>query len=233
MSNYVLLQHILCLKVTGISGTAFSSNTSMKEQNKPAIVPEHHTGKPIDTESSITLNTEEEARHFFQTVKHRLQDVNCWHEIAGDLSAQFQLIDSSGHEVNRSVQKDDYFRINIPGPGSKSGEGYDWVQVEEIEERAESTSETFGIRVRPAQNPQNSNDDVAHFYSPESTSSFTVSRTGNVITAGIYDRNTKPNKEPGSVIDKIRDAVVGFFGLMSFSKIQWKALTKGLVKKDE
>ncbi|HYC29128.1 MAG TPA: hypothetical protein VEB42_09930 [Chitinophagaceae bacterium] len=205
----------------------------MEKENKPGIVPEHHTGKPIDTESSVVLDTQEDAKRFFETVKNRLQNVNRWHEIAGELSAQFQLVDSSGQEVNRTVQKGDYFRIDVPGPGSKSGEGYDWVRVEEIEDSSGQDSETFGIRVRPAEDPQNNKNDVAHFYSPESSSSFTVRRADTRVTAGVYDRNTKPNDEPDSVIDKIRDAVVGFLGVLSFSKIQWKALVKGLVKRDD
>lgn len=204
----------------------------MEEKNKPGIVPEQHTGKPINAESSIELKTAEEAKGFFQTVRSRLEDVNGWHNIAGELSAAFQLVDKDGSELNRHVQEGDYFKIDVPGPGPKSGDGYDWVQVEKIEDHSTAKGETFGIRVRPAQNPQSNEKDVAHFYSPESTSSFTVKREGSVITAGIYDRNTKPNKEADSFIDKVRDAVVGFFGIASFSKIQWKALTDGLVKKE-
>jgi hypothetical protein len=204
----------------------------MKQHHKPGLVPEQHTGKPIDAESTVELENTEEARRFFETIKNRLQNVNGWHDMAGKLSARFQLMDASGQPVNRTVQKGDHFRIDVPGPGTTSGEGFDWVRVEEIEDSAGEDSETFGIRVRPSQNPQNAQDDVAHFYSSESTSSFTVKRQGTQITAGIYDRNTKPNQEPSSMVDKVRDAVVGFFGLLSFSKIHWKALTDGLVKKE-
>ncbi len=91
----------------------------------------------------------------------------------------------------------------------------------------------FGLRVRPAQNPQNQKEDIAHFYAPESTSSFTVAREGKKVTAAIYDRNTKENKGADSITDKIRDAVIGVAGKLGFSKIQWKSLTDGLIKKDE
>ena len=204
----------------------------MKQDHKPGLVPEQHTGKPIDAESTVELENTEEARRFFETVKNRLQNVNSWHDMAGKLSARFRLMDASGQPANRTVQKGDHFRIDVPGPGTNSGEGFDWVRVEEIEDSTGADSETFGIRVRPSQNPQSTQNEVAHFYSPESTSTFTVKRQGTQITAGIYDRNTKPNQEPDSVVDKVRDAVVGFFGLLSFSKIHWKALTDGLVKKE-
>jgi hypothetical protein len=127
------------------------------------------------------------------------------------------------------VQKGDYFKIDIPGPGSDSGEGYDWVQIEEVETTTSLDGERFGFRVRPTDNPQNRKEDVAHFYSEESTSSFIVERQNNKITASVHDRNTKPNTDADTVIDKIRDTIVGAAGVASFSKIQWKKLTDGLV----
>jgi hypothetical protein len=203
----------------------------MKEKNQPGIVPEQRTGIPIDTESSVELENEEQAKAFFEVVKQRLNDINRWHEIAGTLSTKFQLIDKNGMQVKRSPQKGDYFQIDIPGPGTVSGRGYDWVQVEEVESTATADAETFGLRVRPAQNPA-SNADTLHFYSRESTSSFVVAREKNKVTAAVYDRNTKPNKEAGSIIDKVRDAVIGTAGVLVFSKIQWKRLTDALVKKE-
>lgn len=201
----------------------------MTEKNYTEIVPEQQTGTPVNAESSVELETEEQAKAFFDTVKQRLQNVNEWQHYAGKLSASFQLVDQKGVEVQRHAQKGDYFKIDIPGPGSKSGEGYDWVQIEDVQNTSSPDVESFGLRVRPATNPQNENKDIAHFYSPESTSSFTVTREKNTITTAIYDRNTKANKEADSVIDKVRDAVVGSAGIIAFSKIQWKSLTDGLL----
>ncbi|MFN2439557.1 MAG: hypothetical protein ABR503_10190, partial [Chitinophagaceae bacterium] len=194
------------------------------------IIPQQQTGKSIDTETSAELNNAEEAKAFFDIVKTRLQNVNNWHETAGNLSADFQLVDKAGKEVQRTPEKGDYFKIKIPGPGTDSGEGYDWVQIEEVESTSSTEVDSYGLRVRPAQNPQNTKEDIAHFYSNESTSSFTVTREKNKVTVAIYDRNTKANKDADSVGDKIRDAVVGTAGILSFSKIQWKALAEGLIK---
>jgi hypothetical protein len=199
-----------------------------KESN---IIPPQQTGKAIDANSEIAL-TENEAQTFFSEVKNRLQNVNRWKDYAGNISATFQLVDQLGAEVNRTVQKGDYFKIDIPGPGTESGEGYDWVQVEEVENTETPDGERFGLRVRPTDNPQNSKKDVAHFYSEESTSSFLVERKGNKITASVHDRNTKPNPDAEGAIDKIRDAVVGTAGVAAFSKVQWKNLTDGLLKKE-
>jgi hypothetical protein len=202
----------------------------MKEK-KSNIIPPQRTGKAIDAESGIELD-EKESKTFFSEVKSRLQNVNRWKDYAGNISATFQLVDQSGKEINRPVQKGDYFKIDIPGPGTASGEGYDWVHVEEVENVTTPDGERFGLRVRPTDNPQNNKQDVAHFYSEESTSSFIVERKGNTITASVHDRNTKPNSDAEGTADKIRDAVVGAVGVAAFSKVQWKNLTDGLLKKD-
>lgn len=203
----------------------------MEKKDATGIVPGQYTGKAIDAESSIELGTVEEARTFYHTVKNRLLDVNHWHELAGKLLAVFQLTDATGQPVERPVQKGDYFRIDVPGPGSKSGEGYDWVQVESLEEVNTGTVECIGIRVRPAPNPQTNTEAVAHFYDAASTSNFTVTHEGKTITAAIYDRNTKPNEDAENVTDRIRNSAVGAGAMTIFSKVQWKSLAEGLLKR--
>jgi hypothetical protein len=53
----------------------------------------------------------------------------------------------------------------------------------------------------------------------------------NKINAAIYNRNTKPNKEAGPIVYKMHDMVVVTSGIPGFSKIQWKKLTDGLLKR--
>lgn len=205
----------------------------MEKKNYTGIVPPHHTGKQIDTESSIQFDNTTTAQSFFKIAKSRLLNVNQWHEIAGKALAVFHLTDENGVEVNRTVKQGDYFKIDIPGPGSKSGEGYDWVHVEAVEETTQPTIESVGIRVRPAPNPLNDKEDIAHFYSEQSTSNFIVTREGNTITASVYDRNTSTNPEADNVTDRIRHSTVGAGAISFFSKIQWKALVEGLLKQDQ
>ena len=193
------------------------------------IIPEQQTGKAIDAESSVELTNESEAKKFFVKVKDRLQNVNQWREYAGNISADFRLVDKAGREVQRQAKKGDYFKIDIPGPGSQSGDGYDWVRIEEVVSTSATGIQSFGFRVRPADNPNKSNSEVAHFYSRESTSSFVIERNRNKITVSIHDRNTKPNTDADGHFDKIRDTVVGTAGVITFSKIQWKNLADGLL----
>ncbi len=202
----------------------------MKEKDVPGIVPDQHAGLPIDTESSVELPDTWDAKTFFQEVKNRLKNVNEWHRFAGALTANFQLIDKEGREANRMAQKGDYFRINIPGPDNPVDDGADWVQIEEVESRSGPGKESFGFRVRPSHNPTTDTNRTTHFYSPETTSSFTVTRENNRVKVGIYDRNTKANTDAGSLSGNIRNAVVGTVGILAFSKFQWKSLTEGLLR---
>jgi hypothetical protein len=203
----------------------------MGEKNYTGIVPENKTGEVINSVSSIELANTDEAKAFYAIVKQRLLDVNSWHKIAGDFTANFQLADKEGNEVNRAVKKGDYFKINIPGPGSLAGEGYDWVHVEDVNSVSDGDLESLGIRVRPASNPKTDSEEIAHFYSEDSTSNFTVSREGKKITSGIYDRNIKPNKD-ANMVDKTRDLLVGLGAIAGFSKFQWDKLAKGLLERE-
>lgn len=197
-------------------------------------IPEHEGGVDVNVEDSAELPSENEAKRFFVQVKERLLNVNRWKDWAGALSAGFQLTDEQGREIEEKPQKGNFFKINIPAPGIVTGEGYDWVRIEEIKEEAEKDCEYVAIRVRPAPSPVNDNPDVAHFYTDEATSNFIVRRDGTKVTAGVYGRNEKPNiKEADTVIDKIRNAVVGTGGVSGFSKLQWKALVTGLLSFEE
>jgi hypothetical protein len=195
------------------------------------IVPQQHEGSQTNTEAVETLPTEADAREFFEVVKNRLLNVNGWHDYAGKGTADFQLTDAQGQEVERTAQKGDHFKIDIPGPGSVSGEGYDWVQIEEIVEVHNEESDSIGIRVRPATDPQNDKPDVAHFFTNAATSNFIVSRRGNEVKAAVYGRNEKPNTEAEAVVDKARNTAVATGATSGFSNLQWKSLVLGLLQR--
>lgn len=201
-----------------------------KENQPPSIVPEQRTGADIDVKGSVILPHETAAREFFRIAMDRLQSVSEWARISGDLTAEFELTDSNGNTVNGKISKGDLLRIDIPGPSNQTGSGYDWVKVEETEFVSNPNTDRYSFRVRPAQNPQSPDKDIAHFYSDESTSTFTVVREKNVVSAAVYDRNTKPNTEDTSTIGKVRDTVVGAAGVAAFSKIQWQNLVDGILR---
>lgn len=204
----------------------------MEEKNYTGLVPQNVEGKEITAECSKTLNSEAEARAFYETAKQRMILVHDWGEISGILSADFQVTDERGNELDRPARKGDHFRIDILGPGSKAGEGYDWARVEEINEVHLLNVDSIAILVRPAANPQTPNTAVAHFFAEKSTSTFVITREGNNVTASIYDRNIEANEETKEPLDKVRNAVVRLGAKHGFSKLQWQALAEAFVKQE-
>lgn len=201
----------------------------MKTKDYLQLIPPQYTGSEIEAEASVDLDPAEAAQHF-AVAKERLLNVKKWHETAGIVSADFQIVDANGNEYDRLISKGDFMRVDIPGPGSKEGDGYDWVTVEELKEYNEGDVQSIGFRVRPVSNPQTDKDVIAHFYDAGSTSTFIVTREGNKLTASIIDSNIKSNDEATNLTDKIRNTAVGMSAIASFSKIQWQQLANGLVK---
>jgi hypothetical protein len=202
----------------------------MSQQNN--IIPSQDSGIQTNTESTEELATEKEAKDFYVTVCKRLMDINNWQQYAGKATASFQLTDNSGKDVKRDPQKGDHLKIDIPGPGSVSGQGFDWVQIEAIEKAQDEKTQWNAIRVRPATSPLNEKEDVAHFFSDDTTSTFMVRQEGKKVIAGVYGRNEKPNTNTETTIDKIRNTAIATGAISGFSKIQWKSLVNGLVKKE-
>jgi hypothetical protein len=202
----------------------------MSQQNN--IIPSQDSGIQTNTESTEELATEKEAKDYYVTVCKRLMDINNWQQYAGKATAAFQLTDNSGKDVKRDPQKGDHLKIDIPGPGSVSGQGFDWVQIEAIEKDQDENTQWNAIRVRPATSPLNEKEDVAHFFSDDTTSTFMVRQEGKKVIAGVYGRNEKPNTNTETTIDKIRNTAIATGAITGFSKIQWKSLVNGLVKKE-
>ena len=201
----------------------------MEKKDFTGIVPPQYTGKAIEAAATTTLLNKNEALHFYKVAKERLLNVNNWHQIAGMMSARFQVVDASGNEVMRLCKKGDYLKIDIPGPGSTEGEGYDWVSIEELKEVDDALMQSVAFRVRPSENPLGKKNETAHFYDEASTSNFIVTREDTKVSACVIDRNIKPNAAASSLTDKIRDTSVGISALSFFSKIQWQLLANGIV----
>jgi len=201
----------------------------MKQRDHIAIVPPQFKGQEIEAEATKELKDETDAKSLYNVARMKLLDVNNWKKIAGAITAQFQIIDESGKEVHREVKKGDYLRIDIPGPGSKEGDGYDWVLVEELNEINKESLQSVGFRVRPNENPFGEKNETAHFYSKEATSSFIITRENSKVISWIVDRNLLPNTESGSLADKVRDVAVGISAIAGFSKVQWQGLADGLI----
>jgi hypothetical protein len=197
------------------------------------IVPKQEEGASSDTTASKTLSNIDEAKSFFKTVCKRLNNVNDWKKYSGSFTADFHLCDEKGNDVSRTMQLHDHFRIDGPGPGPVAGEGYDWVQVEAIEENESEEGSYFSVRVRPVSNPLNEKEDIAHFFTDDSTSSFIIRRKGNTVYAEVHGRNEQPNIAAENLFDKARNAVAGAVAAAFYSKFEWRNLVNGLVNYEE
>jgi hypothetical protein len=195
------------------------------------MVPTNSKGSSLDTEFEVRAADDSEAKKLFALASHRLLDVNSWDKICGPMSAVFKLTDKNGVEINGLAKPGDHFQIDVPGPGPVAGDGFDWVEIEAMDDQRNPSAreESVTLRVRPSPSPKNKNPDIAHFFSDDATSSFRVVRKGNLVRAEVHGRNEKPNTETNSTIDKVRNAVVGTGARAGISEPQWKSLVKGLL----
>ncbi len=200
---------------------------------KEKMVPPQKDGGKKDIQHSVTAADDDDARKLFFIARNRLLDINSWDKLCGPVSAKFHLADANGSDVDRTAEKNDFFRISLPAPGPAEGRGYDWVRIEAIEDKSDSTGpyESIGLRARPSSDPTQKNvENVAHFFDSDATSSFIVERRGRTVTASVLGRNEKPNTDDTTnVVDKIRNTVVGAGAIAGLSNVQWKSLVTGLI----
>lgn len=192
-------------------------------------VPEQTKGSEMNAVESRKFNSVEDARIFYNAVKARLLNINQWYEYAELPMSSFKLFDHAGRAAERTTIEGDYIRIDIPGPGTQAGEGYDWVIVESILEERLDQDQVISIRVRPAAHPFNRDEDVAHFLKDLATSTFQVKCIGQSVYAEEHGRNEVPNTNTEHTIDNIRNTLVGWGAKIGFSYPQWKSLVKGLL----
>lgn len=192
-------------------------------------VPAQQRGGFHDTESLKEFDSPEKAAEKFQLLKERFFAFSEWKSYCGKGSADFRLYDSAGNPVQRIPKIGDFIRIDIPGPPDQAGRGFDWVQIIKIAHKDDDHEECILITSSPCRNPQEKEYPyAAHFYSEKATSTFLISHSGSTLKAGIYGRNESPNFN-AKLIDKVRNLMIAFGGILGFSKIQWKCIADGLL----
>src|SRR5215212_10278194 len=119
------------------------------EPKEPGIVPPQVTGRESGATAEKNMETPAKAAELFAIARRRLLDINNWKKYSGVLSAEFQLTDAEGNPLAGPPQVGNLIRIDLPGPGPQKGDGYDWVYIEDIQDRTDFT----GMRVRPVSAP--------------------------------------------------------------------------------
>lgn len=197
----------------------------MKAKN---LIPEQGDGKNVDLFFSVDCENDVAAVSLFETAANRLKTVDKWEELA-KTNTRFTLIPVK--HASSTAEEKDKIQIDLPAPGSVEGKGYDYVEIFKLIEQtdiAENSSEIL-MQVRPCSDPTTRNNKIAHFFDSGATSSFLISRQGNVVTARYAGRNEKVNSEGLSLIAKARNLLVGGSALAGFSEQQWQALIEGLL----
>ena len=198
----------------------------------PADIPAQHTGDRSDIEEHLDTSTSRQAHSTFVEAARRLLNINEWKDLSGPLSAAFVLTDDAGSKLDRTPKPGDFIRINIPGPGTATGEGYDWVRIESIDDKPDPAGkqESLAMRVRPVPNPVNNEPDVAHFFDNAATSTFMIERKDLRVIASVHGRNEQPNKDVERPVDKMRNTVIANVATSGVAARQWTMLTKGILK---
>jgi hypothetical protein len=194
-------------------------------------IPPQEDGEKVDIAEHVNERTEDAAKSLFRAARNRLLDISHWKQFSRGLSADFRLTDEYGKLKEGLPKTGDHFRIDIPGPGAVAGKGFDWVKLEQIEDNNDPDADTeeLMITVRPAADPTRERG-TAHFLQQQATSSFVIKRIGTTVSAEVHGRNEKPNKDAATIIDTLRNAIVGTAAMIGLSKVQWKHLTKGLLR---
>src|SRR5690554_682823 len=197
--------------------------------------PQQYIGKQLDLQAETSLDDVKESKEFFNIVKKRLLRSFEWYDIAKIPAATFVLTDHRGRELLREMRENDLIRIDIPGPGNSSGNGFDWVKVEKItgEKNEEKDEEFCSITLRPTSNPEEDNDEIAHFFKSMATSTLLVKRQSLTVRAEYHGRNELINEDTDNLTDKLRNIIVGLAAKLGLSFSQWKSLIEGLVEKQD
>jgi len=197
--------------------------STMKNQ-----IPEQQTGGKLDTQARAEFTSPEEAKEFYQIAKRRLLHPSNWAEICEVPLSTFTLTDREGNTVDREAWDGDYLKIDIPGPGTHSGDSFDWVRIEKVEEEFALDSEIVSLQARPAANPKSEDTSTAHFFTAMATSTFQVKRIGKTVYAEEHGRNEVPNTDTSHLADNIRNTLIGWTAKIGLSYPQWKSLVKGI-----
>jgi hypothetical protein len=196
-----------------------------------SVIPENINGKFLDIEYHILEDSVEEAVKTFKRACKRLLNPPVWHSIAGELSAKFAIYNVDSGESTRLARINDYFTIDIPGPGSSAGSGFDWVKVEDMQKNKEpNCDESIALKLRASKNPTKAINNVAHFFNEQATSTFIIKRTGNFVSASYHGRNEIENTTHVSLLDKLRNKLVATGAEAGLSSLQWNALIKGFLQ---
>ena len=177
--------------------------------------------------SDHTFATPEEAAREFKRSVEKLFDVNRWSDMPG-ITSTFQLYDGNGVEKRSTKpQVNDFIKIILPAPAPEN-----WVMVTDVKEN-EGRAE---FKVSPSIDPtekEEDQDEIAHFFIAEATSTFKVQLDGNKISAYEIGKNEGINNDEDAGNRKLINTLLAQGGWAGVQEFQWNKLTDYLVHNTE
>lgn len=193
-------------------------------------IPIQHTGRSMDASESVCFPEKVDAKDFYEIVHNRLLRIDKWYELADLPIASFVQIDQNGKETFDLAKVGNYIKIDIPGPGLLSTQGFDFVRIERIDETDEDNLQEVTLTLRPSSDPNDESDnETKHFFKNVATSTIQIKRINASINANYFGRNELLNLETEALTDKLRNFFVGMGARLGASYPQWKLLLKGLI----
>lgn len=198
---------------------------------KQELIPTQQIGQQTDAEEEKILINADEAKAAYQIAVQRLLEVNKWHKISKMKASCFAVFDSNSFPLETPVKEGDFIRIDIPGPGTSEGDGFDWVYIEKLEQYSNLETDvdfTFFV-ARPTKVPGITGGEVAHFFTEKATSTFLVFRRENILNVEVHGRNEVPNTKHQNLLDSARNLIVNGGSAMGMSFVQWHLLVAGIL----
>jgi hypothetical protein len=166
---YNVESSLLSFDKSNVSNSAtgnVTGNVAYSDGDGIQPVPSH---LPEQTVGRQTNHYETRTGGDYTKQREALLDVNNWSK-SGMTSADFQLMDKDGKEVNnRKPKEGDFLRIDL----AFAPTGYDYVQIDKIIDNDDMTS----ITVRPSKDPTSTSPDTHHFFTDDATNTFTLRRS--------------------------------------------------------
>ncbi len=193
-------------------------------------IPQNLKGNSHDVVSMKCVDTLESADSYFKTVVERLISVKDWCSYSDKVKTKFVIINSDTAQETNEFDTGNMIRIEIPGPGTASGKGYDWTKIIDITTNKDDAElPFFAMTLKPCSPPNANNEVIAHFYKEKSSNTFVIRRIGDCIYAEVHGRNETINISDVPLLDSIRNIGINMGTKIGLGGLNWLALTEGLL----
>ena len=197
---------------------------------KHPSIPAQLKGGCHDIVSMHCANTVDKAKANYKELQRRLVAVNEWHTFSEKIKAEFILVTPINDQPTDELKVGNLIKIDIPGPGSPSGSGFDWTEISKVETDDDEEFPYFAFTLKPCPAPDTKDDTVAHFYSKESSNTFIIRRIGTCIYVEVHGRNEIENTSDAPLLDIVRNKAVAIGSKFGIGSLNWMGFASALLE---